>query len=35
MALVCAGLCAAFLKEPAIGHGQATVRIPSLDSAAL
>jgi MFS transporter, NNP family, nitrate/nitrite transporter len=35
MALICAGLCAAFLKEPAIGHGQATARAVSLDSATL
>jgi MFS transporter, NNP family, nitrate/nitrite transporter len=35
LALICAGLCAAFLKEPAIGHGQAMARTPSLDSATL
>jgi MFS transporter, NNP family, nitrate/nitrite transporter len=33
VALICAGLCAAFLKEPAIGHSSATNSIPSIDSA--
>ncbi len=33
-ALICAALCAAFLKEPAIGHSQ-TTRTPSLDPAAM